>query len=70
MTPQNETIADALEMLNINQEALSACIDEIALHLLGTGATHLHASVRSALATLDRNAQGINSAIRLLRGHP
>jgi hypothetical protein len=63
-----ETVADVLELLSLNQEALSACIDELALHLLKTGATDLHANITSALTTLETNAQGINSAIGLLRG--
>ncbi|MCD9118359.1 hypothetical protein [Pseudomonas bijieensis] len=64
-----ETIADVLELLSLNQEALSACIDELALHLLKTGATDLHANIKCALTTLDTNAQGISSAIGLLRDH-
>lgn len=69
MTNRNETIADVLELLTLNQEALSACIEEIALHLMGTGERELHANIEGALTTLDTNAQGINSAIRILRGH-
>lgn len=64
-----ESIADVLELLTLNQEALSACIDELALHLLKTGATELHANIKCALTTLDRNAQGISSTIGLLRGY-
>lgn len=64
-----QTVADALELLTLNQEAISACIEEIALHLMGTGERELHANIQSALETLDRNVQGLASAIRLLRGH-
>ncbi|KPN91824.1 hypothetical protein [Pseudomonas nunensis] len=69
MTTNKETIADVLELLTLNQEAMSACIEELALHLLGTGATELHTNIQGALTTLDTNAQGITSAIRILRGH-
>jgi hypothetical protein len=70
MNDQNaQTVADALELLTLNQEALSACIEEIALHLMGTGERELHANIEGALTTLDTNAQGITSAIRILRGH-
>jgi hypothetical protein len=70
MNDQNaQTVADALELLTLNQEALSACIEEIALHLMGTGERELHANIQGALETLDTNAQGLTSAIRLLRGH-
>ncbi len=69
MTTDNATVADALELLTLNQEAISACIEELALHLMGTGATALHANIQGALATLDTNAQGITSAIRFLRGY-
>lgn len=69
MTPNNATVADVLELLTLNQEALSACVEELALHLLGTGATELHANISGALTRLDTNADGIASAIRLLRGH-
>jgi hypothetical protein len=70
MNDQNaKTVADALELLTLNQEALSACIEEIALHLMGTGEQQLHANIQEALETLDTNAQGLTSAIRLLRGH-
>lgn len=69
MTNRNETIADVLELLTLNQEALSACIEEMALHLMGTGERELHANIEGALTTLDTNAQGITSAIRILRGH-
>ena len=58
------TVADALELLTLNQEALSASIEEIALYLLATGATELHTNIEGALTTLDTNAQGISSAIR------
>ncbi|MBD9461634.1 hypothetical protein [Pseudomonas sp. Pdm06] len=70
MNDQNaQTVADALELIILNQEALSACVEEIALHLMGTGEQELHANIEGALTTLDTNAQGINSAIRILRGH-
>jgi len=64
-----QTVADALELLTLNQEALSECVAEIALHLMGTGEQQLHANIQGALETLDTNAQGLTGAIRLLRGH-
>ncbi|MHC5198089.1 hypothetical protein ACYSUW_30520 [Pseudomonas frederiksbergensis] len=67
MTTQNETIADVLELIALNQIALRAGIEELAKWVLERGSKDIHTNVLTALQTLDTNAEGIESAIRMLR---
>ncbi|UVK99866.1 hypothetical protein [Pseudomonas sp. B21-048] len=67
MTTQNETIADVLELIALNQIALRAGIEELAKWVLERGSKDIHTSVLTALQTLDTNAEGIDSAIKILR---
>jgi len=63
----NTTIADALELIALNQIALRAGVEELAKWVLGRGSKDIHTNVLTALQVLDLNAEGINSAIKILR---
>ena len=67
MTTQNETMSDALELIALNQIALRAGIEELAKWVFERGSKDIHNNVLTALQTLDTNAEGIGSAIRMLR---
>lgn len=67
MTTQNETIADVLELIALNQSALRAGIEELAKWVLERGSKNIHTNVLTALQTLDTNAEGIDRAIKALR---
>lgn len=67
MTTQNETIADVLELIALNQIALRAGIEELAKWVLERGSKDIHTNVLTALQTLDTNVEGIDSAIKALR---
>ena len=67
MTTQNETIADVLELIALNQIALRAGIEELAKWVLERGSKNIHTNVLTALQTLDTNAEGIDRAIKALR---
>lgn len=67
MTTHNETIGDALELIALNQIALRAGIEELAKWVLERGSKDIHTNVLTALQSLDTNAEGIDSAIRMLR---
>ncbi len=62
-----ETAADAIELITINQDGIRACLEEIALHLMGKGERHLYDNITGALQTLDQNAENIAAAIKSLR---
>lgn len=61
MEDRNEAIADALEALHMNQQAIRARVEEIALWLRARD---------SALQTLDTNADAIASSKERLRTLP
>jgi hypothetical protein len=67
MTTRNETIADALELLLLNQHAIAAGLEEVALWIEARGAVDTHQNVVTALERLDINADSITSAIEKLR---
>ena len=67
MTTRDETIADALELIQLNQIAIAAGLEEVALWIEARGSLDTHENITTALITLDRNADGITSVIRLLR---
>ncbi|WP_454834747.1 hypothetical protein [Pseudomonas lini] len=67
MTTQNETIADVLELIALNQIALRAGIEELAKWVLERGSKDIHTNILTALQMLDTNAEGIDNAIDLLR---
>lgn len=69
MTDTNEAIANALELLMINQNGIGAAIEELAKWIAERGSVDIADNAVTALTVLDTNAQGITSAIRILRGH-
>ena len=67
MSDQNESIANALELRLINQNGIGAAIEELAKWVDERGSTDTARNAVGALEVLDTNAEGIASAIRLLR---
>jgi hypothetical protein len=67
MTDRNEAVANALELLMINQNGIGAAIEELAKWIAERGSTDIADNAVTALQVLDLNADGITSAIRLLR---
>ena len=63
----NATIADALELIALNQIALRAGLEELSKWVLERGSKDIHTNVLTALQDLDLNAEGFNSAIWVLR---
>ncbi|WP_207265151.1 hypothetical protein [Pseudomonas sp. GW101-3H06] len=68
MSDQNEAIANALEMLMISQHGIGAAIEELAKWVRERGSTDVADNAVTALEVLDLHAEGITSAIRVLRG--
>ncbi|TNF83807.1 hypothetical protein FGE05_06275 [Pseudomonas sp. ICMP22404] len=64
---QIEIVADVLELIQVNQNALAAAIEELALWSKASNSSKAHRNVVTALQTLDQNAEGIASALKLLR---
>jgi hypothetical protein len=67
MTDKNEAVANALELLMINQNGIGAAIEELTKWIAERGSTDIADNAVTALQVLDLNAEGIASAIRLLR---
>lgn len=67
MSDQNEAIANALELLMISQNGIGAAIEELAKWVGERGSIDVADNTVTALEVLDRNAEGIVSAIRVLR---
>ncbi|MEE9944946.1 MAG: hypothetical protein PBV00_11525 [Pseudomonas asiatica] len=59
--------ADTLELILLNQQALRAGIEELALWVKQRGSVPAADNVMIALQTLDTNAEGIEQGIRVLR---
>jgi len=60
-------LADALELLLLNQHAIAAGLDEVALWIEARGSVDTHDNITTALGTLDLNADAITTAIEKLR---
>jgi hypothetical protein len=67
MSDRDEALANAIELLMINQNGIGAAIEELAKWVAERGSVDVADSAVTALQTLDLNAQGIASAIRILR---
>ncbi|NWD07727.1 hypothetical protein [Pseudomonas gingeri] len=67
MTDHNEAVADALELLMLSQNGIGAAIEELAKWIAERGSTEVARNAVGALEVLDQNAEGIASAIRVLR---
>lgn len=67
MIDRIETVADALELLLLNQHAIAAGLEEMALWIEARGSVDTHENIVTALERLDTNAEGIITAIEKLR---
>lgn len=67
MEDKTAAIADALELLQLNQIALRAAIEEVSTWVRQRGSVGVHENVLGCLQTLDVNADAIASAIDRLR---
>lgn len=67
MPNTNEAVASAIELLMINQNGIGAAVEELAKWIAERGSTDIANNAITALEVLDRNAEGIASAIWLLR---
>lgn len=67
MSDRDEAIANALELLMINQNGIGAAVEELANWVGERGSTGIATNAVTALQVLDLNAGAIASAIRLLR---
>lgn len=67
MEDRDAAIADALEALHMNQQAIRASVEEIALWLRARGSENTFENAMAALEALDTNAGAIASVIERLR---
>lgn len=67
MEDRDAAIADAIELLHMNQQAIRAGVEEIALWLRARGSENTFENTVVALQALDANADAITSAIERLR---
>ncbi len=67
MSDYNETVADVLELLLLNQHAIAAGLEEVAMWIEARGSVDTHVNIVTALERLDMNADAITTAIEKLR---
>ncbi|WP_462402121.1 hypothetical protein [Pseudomonas sp. Marseille-QA0332] len=67
MDDKAAAIADAIELLHMNQTALRAAIEEISTWIRQRGSINVHNNVLTVLHTLDTNAESIDRGIRFIR---
>lgn len=67
MDDRSSATADTLELLHLNQIAIRAALEELALWIKQRGSTNVYDNVMSALHTLDTNAEAVASGIESLR---
>lgn len=67
MDDKDAAIADALELLHMDQTALRAAIEELSTWIRQRGSVNVHDSTMTALQALDTNAGAITSAIARIR---
>lgn len=60
---------DALELLDMNQTALRAAIEELSTWIRQRRSVNVHDDVMTALHVLDTNVDAITNAIGRLRSH-
>lgn len=60
-------VADALELLHLNQVAIRASVEELSTWIRQRGSVNVHENAMVALQTLDTNAEALVSAIERLR---
>ncbi len=64
---KSAALADALELLHLNQIALRASVEEVSTWIRQRGSVNVHHNVMAALEALDTNSEAIASAIERLR---
>jgi len=62
----NATIADVLTLLLINQHAIAAGLEEVALWIEARGSVDTYDNIVTTLETLDLNADAIKTGIQKL----
>lgn len=67
MEDRDAAVADALEALHMNQQAIRASVEEVALWLRARGSENTFQNAMVALQALDTTADAIASAIERLR---
>lgn len=67
MDDKAAAIADALELLHMDDTALRAAIEEVSLWVRQRGSVNTHENTMACLQALDANAGSIASAIERLR---
>lgn len=60
-------IAEALELLHLNQIALRASVEELSTWVRQRGSVNTHDNAMVTLQTLDLNSSALTSAINQLR---
>lgn len=70
MRESNETVADVLELLLLNQHAIAAGLEEVALWIEARGSVDTRDNITAPLDRLDLNADAITNAIEKLRQNP
>lgn len=60
-------VADALELLHLNQIALRASVEEVSTWIRQRGSVNVHDNAMVTLQALDNNAEALESAIERLR---
>lgn len=70
MRESNEAVADVLELLLLNQHAIAAGLDEVALWIRARGSVDAADNITIALEGLDLNADAITVSIEKLRRNP
>lgn len=67
MDDQAVVTADTLELLLLNQTAIRAALEEIAIWVSQRGSTAVYDNAMVSLTTLDMNADAITAGIERLR---
>ncbi|RRV64502.1 hypothetical protein EGJ15_16995 [Pseudomonas sp. p99-361] len=67
MNEKAATVADALELLHLNQIALRASVEEVSTWIRQRGSVNVHENVMVTLQALDTNAEALESTIERLR---
>ncbi|MDH1308938.1 hypothetical protein N5C40_20725 [Pseudomonas fulva] len=67
MEDKNAALANALEALHMNEQAIRAAIEDVALWLRARGSENTFQNTMIALQALDTNAETIAAAIECLR---
>jgi deoxyxylulose-5-phosphate synthase len=68
--PNQNALSNALELLNDNQVAIAAAVEELALWVRQRRSENVANNVCSALDALDRNAKSLKTAIESLKANP